>query len=243
MNVKNLLEKSSLKVCHLVIVVLFWSLLWPLYGQQTLPPNGHLFNLFLLYVFSCVCAQIVGLCRCPPLLGSLIFGFVFSNFLGLTLNPQLTAILRSTGLVIISLLAGLELDPKVVRKMSLVCLRMAVVPCVVEVLAVVVVSYFLMDFSLKWGFLLGFVLAAASPAIVVPGMLSLQKKQLGTDKGIPTLVIAAASVDDILAITGFGVCLGQVFNTGDSMVWTILKGPLEAVAGVVLATVVGIGLW
>ena len=53
-----------------------------------------------------------------------------------------------------------------------------------------------------WGFMLGFVLAAVSPAVVVPCLLSLQEKGYGVDKGIPTLVIAAASVDDVLAISG-----------------------------------------
>lgn len=59
-----------------------------------------------------------------------------------------------------------------------------------------------------------FVVAAVSPAVVVPTMLSLSDKGYGLDKGIPTLVIAAASIDDVLAITGFGVCLGISFSTG-----------------------------
>ena len=57
-------------------------------------------------------------------------------------------------------------------------------------------------------------MGAVSPAVVVPSMLSLQERHLGVDKGIPTLVIAAASVDDVLAISGFGVVLGIAFSTG-----------------------------
>ena len=56
-----------------------------------------------------------------------------------------------------------------------------------------------------WGFMLGFVLAAVSPAVVVPSLLGLQERGYGVDKGIPTLVIAAASVDDVLAISGWFV--------------------------------------
>lgn len=59
-----------------------------------------------------------------------------------------------------------------------------------------------------------FVLAAVSPAVVVPSLLSLSDRGYGLDKGIPTLVIAAASVDDVLAITGFGVVLGIAFTQG-----------------------------
>ena len=61
---------------------------------------------------------------------------------------------------------------------------------------------------------LSFVLSAVSPAVVVPSMLSLAERGLGVDKGIPTLVIAAASLDDVLAISGFGVVLGITFSKG-----------------------------
>jgi hypothetical protein len=54
-----------------------------------------------------------------------------------------------------------------------------------------------------------------SPAVVVPSLLSLAERGYGLDKGIPTLVIAAASVDDVLAITGFGVLLGITFSSGE----------------------------
>jgi NhaP-type Na+/H+ or K+/H+ antiporter len=60
-----------------------------------------------------------------------------------------------------------------------------------------------------------FVLAAVSPAVVVPSLLNLSDRGYGLDKGIPTLVIAAASVDDVLAITGFGVVLGIAFTQGE----------------------------
>lgn len=61
-----------------------------------------------------------------------------------------------------------------------------------------------------------FVLAAVSPAVVVPSLLNLSDRGYGLNKGIPTLVIAAASVDDVIAITGFGVVLGIAFSTGKS---------------------------
>lgn len=65
-----------------------------------------------------------------------------------------------------------------------------------------------------FAYLFRFVLAAVSPAVVVPSLLNLSDRGYGLDKGIPTLVIAAASVDDVLAITGFGVVLGIAFTQG-----------------------------
>ena len=67
-----------------------------------------------------------------------------------------------------------------------------------------------------------FVLSAVSPAVVVPSMLSLTEKGLGVNKGIPTLVIAAASVDDVLAISGFGVILGITFSKGVILITSYL---------------------
>jgi NhaP-type Na+/H+ or K+/H+ antiporter len=243
LNLTKIIDLSYQRLSHFIIIILFWSLLWSIYGDPALPVGGHLFHLIILFIVSCISAQMCQLIYCPPLFGSLIVGFIYGNVFNVTLNTEVASMLRSASLVVILLEAGLELDPKVIRKMSFVCLRMAFVPLVVEVLAITFATYFLIDFPLKWGFLLGFVLAAASPAIVVPGMLKLQEKRLGVDKGIPTLVIAAASIDDIMAITGFSICLGQVFTSDTSMAWTVLKGPVEAVVGVVAAIAIGIFLW
>ena len=99
-------------------------------------------------------------------------------------------------------------------------IRLAFTPCLVETLVVGISARVLFKYGLEyefpwlWGFLLGFVLAAVSPAVVVPSLLELQDKGYGVAKGIPTLVIAAASVDDVLAISGFSVLLGLAFQGG-----------------------------
>jgi NhaP-type Na+/H+ or K+/H+ antiporter len=63
-----------------------------------------------------------------------------------------------------------------------------------------------------------FILAAVSPAVVVPSMLALITRGYGKDKGVPTLVMAASSVDDVLAITGFGVMLAMALSTGECVI-------------------------
>ena len=109
-------------------------------------------------------------------------------------------------------------------------------------------------------YFLSFVLAAVSPAVVVPQMIELQSQKLGTDKGIPTLVTAAASIDDVYSITWFTLILGFV-DTGrihcylkklyfifseapnSSFIFTIIKAPLEVIAGIVIGSVIGLILW
>ena len=109
--------------------------------------------------------------------------------------------------------------------------RLAFTPCLVETAVVAVASHLLLDFPWMWGFMLGFVLAAVSPAVVVPCLLSLQERGYGVDKGIPTLVIAAASVDDVLAISGFTILLGITFEPHQDILTVVFRGPKEAIIG------------
>uniref|UniRef100_T1JIN7 Cation/H+ exchanger transmembrane domain-containing protein n=1 Tax=Strigamia maritima TaxID=126957 RepID=T1JIN7_STRMM len=104
------------------------------------------------------------------------------------------------------------------------------------------ISHFILDFPWLWGLMLGFVLAAVSPAVVVPCLLALSDRNYGTRKGIPTLVIAAASIDDVLAIGGFGVVLAITFSTGN-LTMTVLQGPIEVLIGIVYGSVIGLLLW
>ncbi|CAG2103254.1 unnamed protein product [Medioppia subpectinata] len=219
------------------------SVVWSLTGAEALPPDGYLFNLLVVFTLSVIFGQIISMAGLPALLGMLIIGFLLGNTLDLNLNKKLSSVLRSLALVIILLRAGLQLDPKAIIKLSAVCFRLSFMPCLVEAFTVAVVSHFLLDFPFVWGVMLGFVLAAVSPAVVVPGLISLQEKGYGVDKGVPTLVIAAASVDDVLAITGFGLCLGLVFDTKSMLLWSVLKGPAEAFAGIVYGIVMGLILW
>ncbi|KAI8793850.1 mitochondrial sodium/hydrogen exchanger 9B2, partial [Biomphalaria glabrata] len=145
-------------------------------------------------------------------------------------------------LTVILTRAGLGLDPKALRRLSFVVLRLAFLPCLTETIIDGIASHLILGFPWQWAFMLGFVIAAVSPAVVVPSLISIGERRFGIDKGIPTLVIAAASLDDILAITGFGVLLGITFSTGD-IAWTLSKGPLEVVLGTVYGIIGGIILW
>lgn len=83
-------------------------------------------------------------------------------------------------------------------------------------------------------------MAAVSPAVIVPCLLSLRDRGYGVEKGIPTIVIAAASIDDILAISGFGICVGFVFSQKESMTMTIIQGPIEVIMGIAFGIVWGL---
>merc|ERR1712241_1446152 len=111
-------------------------------------------------------------------------------------------------------------------------LKATFIPCFTEALAVAVLSHLILGFPWTVGLMLGFVLAAVSPAVIIPCLMSLSQRGLGVAKGIPTLVIAACSADDVVAISGFGIFLGITFNAGAPMWKLILHGPIEVLIGV-----------
>merc|ERR1712025_1345322 len=154
------------------------------------------------------------------------------RYIGHDLDPSISRTLRTICLTVILLMAGLELDPVALMKLSAMVLRATFIPCFVEALMVAILSHFILGFPWTVGFMLGFVLAAMSPAVIIPCLMSLSGRGYVVEKGIPTLVIAACSADDVVAISGFGIFLGLTFSKGKPLWQLILHGPIEVIIGV-----------
>merc|ERR1712025_55753 len=153
------------------------------------------------------------------------------RYIGHDLDPSISRTLRTICLTVILLMAGLELDPVALMKLSAMVLRATFIPCFVEALMVAILSHFILGFPWTVGFMLGFVLAAVSPAVIIPCLMSLSGRGYGVAKGIPTLVIAACSADDVVAISGFGIFLGITFNEDADTLQLALHGPIEVALG------------
>ncbi|KAL7375685.1 hypothetical protein ABVT39_021984, partial [Epinephelus coioides] len=244
---QGLINLLITKVC---LFALLFGVVWSITGSECLP-GGNLFGIVILFICSVLGGKLVGMIQLPtlppfpPLLGMLLAGLLLRNVPYITdavfIDTHWSAALRNIALSIILTRAGLGLDPSALSRLKAVCLRVAVGPCMVEASIVAIVSHFLLGLPWVWGFILGFVLAAVSPAVVVPSMLLLQREGYGVEKGIPTLLMAAGSFDDILAITGFSTCLGIAFSTGSTWM-NILKGLLEVVGGVIAGFILGLFL-
>ncbi|KAM8746897.1 sodium/hydrogen exchanger 9B2 isoform 1-T1 [Acanthopagrus schlegelii] len=240
----------NLLVTKACLFALLFGVVWSITGRECLP-GGNLFGLVILFICSVLGGKLVGMIQLPtlppfpPLLGMLLAGLVLRNVPYITdavyIDTHWSAALRNIALSIILTRAGLGLDPSALSRLKAVCVRLAIGPCVVEACVVAIVSHFLLGLPWVWGFILGFVLAAVSPAVVVPSMLLLQREGYGVEKGIPTLLMAAGSFDDILAITGFSTCLGIAFSTGSTWM-NILKGLLEVVGGIIAGLILGLFL-
>ncbi|XP_067591566.1 sodium/hydrogen exchanger 9B1-like isoform X7 [Pseudorca crassidens] len=228
------------------ILFMVWCVTWSFSGPEVLP-GGSLFGLLIIFYGAVIGGKLLENIRIPsvpqlpPVLGMLLAGFTVRNvpFLSdhVCISSTMSSTLRNTALTIILVQAGLGLDPQALKHLKGVCLRLSMGPCLIEACSTAVVSHFLMNFPWQWGFLLGFVVSAVSPAVVVPSMLRLQEKGYGFEKGIPTLLIAASSLDDIVAISGFSTCLSIVFSSGG-----VLNNLLSAFRDVLVGVLVGIVL-
>lgn len=195
--------------------------------------------------------------RLPGLLGMILTGIILGeysknyivNILKLDfLEPffisdkilSISSDLRLCALIVILIRAGLGIDRESLKKIGNVALKMACIPCLFEGFTIMMVTHLLLGFPLPICGTLGFIIAAVSPAVVVPEMLSLKEKNLGKEREIPTLILAGASIDDIFAITLFSSFLSLSLGKNVNIYKEFLKIPLSILMGIVLGGVLGI---
>ena len=231
----------------LLILPLLWICLWLSSSDKHGLPGGVLFALTTLFALALVFGKISQCLSLPPLLGMLLIGFVLRVLSDVTkstifvVDTTWSSSLRSIALVVILTRAGLGLDLINLRRLSWSVLRLACIPNLTEATVDAIMAVVLFKMPWLWAFMLGFILSAVSPAVVVPSLLYLKDEKYGTKKGIPDLVLAAASFDDVLSISGFGICLGLSLSDGSSLAWDILRAPAELLTGIVGGIVLGIG--
>ena len=195
--------------------------------------------------------------RLPGLLGMILTGIILGEYsknyivyiLKLDfLEPffisdkilSISSDLRLCALIVILIRAGLGIDRESLKKIGNVALKMACIPCLFEGFTIMMVTHLLLGFPLSICGTLGFIIAAVSPAVVVPEMLSLKEKNLGKEREIPTLILAGASIDDIFAITLFSSFLSLSLGKNVNIYKEFLKIPLSIIIGIVLGGVIGI---
>lgn len=228
-------------LCPAVLLLQLWALAYCFLGDLA-NVDGPLFRLVAMFV----CASLAGwmvhtLADVPALVGMLVVGVAFKNTAFLNLGPEydnLVSALRKAALALIMVRAGLGLDPRQLRSLSLVVLGLAIVPAFVEVVSIIGLGYLLLDLPPLWGVLLGLVLCAVAPSVVMPCFVELRAQRLGTDKGIDTLVVAAASFDDVIAISLYGLVQSLLFSEGTSAE-ELAQHPLGLVFGILYGAVLG----
>ncbi|EDV99190.1 GH13169 [Drosophila grimshawi] len=190
-----------------VIGALLWITSFVIIGKSA-GPGGQLFDLVVLTVAANFGGYLISLSTLPRLLGMLLVGLLFQNAGWVDFDGEFSKViahLRKFALTIILTRAGLEMNPNAFKKVYKTILKLGIVPWFVEFGVLVLMSHFLLGLPWIWCCMLGSIMAAIAPAVVVPCLFRLRTKGYGVAKGIPTLVVAVSGVDDALSVAAFGI--------------------------------------
>lgn len=202
-------------------------------------------SLSLIFLVGLAMGAICQKLKLPRIIGMLITGIVLGPYVLDWLDSSILSIsadLRKMALIIILLKAGLSLDLQDLKKAGRSAVLLSFVPASCELLGYVLLAPMILGITRIEAAVMGAVLAAVSPAVVVPRMVSLMEKKYGTDKAIPQMILAGASCDDIFVIVLFTTFLGMA-QGGSANVIDFMNIPVSIVLGILLGAVVGYGLY
>lgn len=183
--------------------------------------------------------------KIPGLLGMIAVGIIFGpygipgcNLISPLIN-NMSLELRTAALIVILIRAGLGLNRQTLNKVGIPALKMSCIPCLLEGGSITLIAHYLLKLPWAPSGMLGFIIAAVSPAVVVPQMLDIKAKGYGKKREVPTLILAGASIDDVFAITLFGVFLAAGTGKAINIATQFIKVPLGIIAGILLGLLAG----
>lgn len=188
-------------------------------------------------VLGWVCKKI----KLPGLLGMLLTGILLGPYAYNVLDESILAIssdIRKIALIIILTRAGLSLDISGLKRIGRPAVMMCFIPASFELIGMIILAPKLLGISVLESAIMGAVLAAVSPAVVVPRMVKLIEEGCGSDKNIPQLILAGASVDDVYVIVLFTTFIGMAQGTGVSII-RFINIPISIVLGIVIGLLIG----
>ena len=199
-------------------------------------------SLAIIFLLGLLMGSVFNKLKLPSLMGMILTGILLSphafNLLDekiLTISPDL----RQLALVIILTRAGLSLDIKDLKKVGRPAILMCFVPACFEILAVVIIAPKILGITILEAAIMGAVIAAVSPAIIVPRMINLIDKKIGVKNSIPQLIMAGASVDDIFVIVLFTAFTGLA-KGGELSLGSFVQIPISIVTGILVGIFVGV---
>jgi len=202
-------------------------------------------SLSLIVIFGILFHQLFARMRLPGILGVLLAGILMGPY-GIDMIDDtimmISGDLRTIALVVILLRAGLGIKRKSLVKVGVPALKLGFLPTILEGLFIMFIVIWLLDFDIAQAGMLGFILAAASPAVIVPGMINYINRGKGAEKGIPTMILTGVSIDDVVAITLFSTFVGVYGGQQVNLAWQVLDIPMSLILGVLIGGVLGLVL-
>lgn len=201
-----------------------------------------LFSLSLILIIGFSLSGILNRIKIPGLIGMIFTGVLLGPHMLDLISPEILGIsadLREIALIVILVRAGLSIDISDLRKAGRPALLMCFVPATFEIATVSFLAPMLLGVSYIEAAIMGCVLAAVSPAVIVPRMIHLMETGYGKKSRIPQIIMAGASVDDIYVIVLFTAFLGMYRGEGFSAS-TLVSVPVSILSGVIMGAVTGI---
>lgn len=203
------------------------------------------FSVAIIILLGLLFSKLFNRIKLPGLLGMLILGIIIGPYCLNLIDKAILNIsgdLRAIALIIILLRAGFGIHMESLRKVGMSAIKMSFIPDIVEGLTVMFISHYLLGLPIIEAGMLGFIIAAVSPAVIVPQMLSFIKRRMGTGKGIPLIILTGASVDDVVSITIFSIFLGIYGGQQVNYLWVALSVPLQFALGILFGLVIAFAL-
>lgn len=187
----------------------------------------------LILLLGFLAGQIAKQCHTPALLGMVLVGILLGPQCLDVIGPQMLASadeFRTLAVTVILMKAGLGLDAEKLKQQGKVALRLGFLPGACEAIAIALTAMWLLNFDFLTGLLLGCIIGAESPAVIVPGMLRLKRLGWGVKKGIPDAILMGSALSDVLLLLVFSLLLAFLSQTspeGISLGENITLSPLQ----------------
>ncbi|MCR4924232.1 MAG: cation:proton antiporter [Lachnospiraceae bacterium] len=204
-----------------------------------------LLSIALIILSGLLLGNICKKLRFPSLFGMIIAGIIIGPSVFNLIDPSILSIsseIRRIALIIILIRAGLKLDLSDLRKVGRPAILMCFLPACFEIGGMVMLAPILFDMNRLDAAILGAVIGAVSPAVIVPRMIKLIDEGYGTKKGIPQMILAGASVDDVFVIVMFTTFTGLAQGR-DVSVMSFINIPISILFGIIIGALLGFILY
>ncbi len=202
-------------------------------------------SLSLIFLVGLAMGAICQRLKLPRIIGMLVTGIILGPYVLDLLDPSILSIsadLRKIALIIILIKAGLSLDISDLKKAGRSAILMSFIPATFEIIGYVIFAPVLLKINRVEAAVMGAVLAAVSPAVVVPRMVNLIEQKYGTQKAIPQMIMAGASCDDIFVIVLFTTFLSMI-QGGQVNIINFINIPVSIILGILLGAVTGYAMY
>ncbi|WP_198133992.1 cation:proton antiporter [Clostridium saudiense] len=196
-------------------------------------------SLILIGILANYSGKLVEFIKLPSLIGMILLGMLIGpSFLDLVPKSTLSIspYIKDLALITVLFIGGLGISLTQMKQIGRPAILLSIIPATLEGLTIAVLSMIFLKFTFVQGSILGFIIAAVSPAVLVPSMVDLIKRKIGQDKAIPQMLLVGASADDTVAITLFttflGVYMSSVNGSSISIVNELITIPITIVISI-----------